>query len=175
MPAPGLLARFRTARFWLPAAVAALLLLGFGRTIYNLRQQMAGLEARVQQLRAVAVDHERLLTLLTSPTVQIVTLTGTAHAPMAGARLLWETRRGAWTVLAQNLPTLPAGKAYQLWFLTAGTPIPAGTFQLDALRRGSIQAALPVGRSDITGAAVSLEPAGGVPQPTGPIVLAATF
>ena len=174
-PAPGLLARFRTPLFWLPTAVAALLTLVFGGTIYNLRQHIGGLEARVQQLREVAAGHEHLLTLLTSPTVQIVTLTGTEYAPTAGARLLWDRQRGEWTVLAQNLPALPAGKAYQLWFLTAGGPMPSGTFQLDALRRGMIQATLPAGRSDIAGAAVSLEPEGGVPQPTGHIVLAATF
>lgn len=172
---PGHLRRWRTPLFWLPTAVAALLTLAFGWTVYNLRQHIAGLDARVQQLHEVAAGHDHLLALLTSPAVRIVSLAGTAQAPAASARLLWDTRRGEWTVLAQQLPTLPAGKVYQLWFLTAAGPIPSGTFRLDALQRGMIQAALPAGRSDITGAAVSFEPEGGVAQPTGHIVLAATF
>lgn len=185
----GFLARFRTPLFWLPTAAAALLALILGRSVYDLRQQVAGLEgqlqqlhstaagmqAHLQQLRGVAGDHERLLALLTSPTVRIVTLTGTEHAPEAGARLLWDTQRGAWTVIAHNLPTLPAGKAYQLWLLTAGAPIPSGTFHLDLQRRGIIQTQLPPGQGNIAGAAVSLEPEGGVPQPTGQIVLATKF
>jgi len=171
----GLLARFRTPLLWLPTAAAALLALMLGWSVYGLRRQVAGLEANLQQLRSVAGDHERLLALLTSPTVQIVTLTGTEHAPDAGARLLWDTQRGEWTVIAHNLPTLPSGKAYQLWLLTAGAPIPAGTFHLDPHRRGIIQTKLPPSRENIAGAAVSLEPEGGVPLPTGQIVLAAKF
>jgi anti-sigma-K factor RskA len=171
----GLLARFRTPLLWLPTAAAALLALLLGWSVYHLQGQVADLEARLQQLRSVAGDHARLLALLTSPTVRIVSLPGTEHAPDAGARLLWDTQRGEWTVLAHNLPTLPAGKVYQLWLLTAGAPIPSGTFHLDPQRRGLIQAKLPPGREPIAGAAVSLEPEGGVPQPTGQIVLATKF
>jgi anti-sigma-K factor RskA len=168
------LARFYAPRPWLPTAAAALLALALGWVVYDWRWQVTTLETQVRQLRQVAADHERLLALLSSPGVTVVSLTGTEHAPHAGARLLWDTRRGEWTVLAHNLPTLPAGKAYQLWFLTAaGTPIPSGTFHLDPHQRGMIHTRLPAGRVDIAGAAVSLEPEGGVPQPTGPILLVA--
>jgi anti-sigma-K factor RskA len=169
------LARFRRPLLWLPAAAVAVLALVFGWFVSDLRRQVTDLGVRIQQLRGVAADHERLLTLLASSSVQIVTLTGTEHAPASGARLLWDTQHAAWTMIAHNLPPLPAGKAYQLWLLTPGAPIPSGTFHLDADRRGIIQTPLPTGRVDITGAAVSLEPEGGVSQPTGQIVLATTF
>jgi anti-sigma-K factor RskA len=169
------LARFRTPLAWLPTAAAVLLAVTSVWFVYDLRQQVTALETKVRQLRSVAGDHERLLTLLTSPSVKMVTLAGTANAPGAGARLLWDTQRGEWTVLAHNLPILPSGKAYQLWFLTAGDPIPSDTFHLDARRRGIVWTQLPTGRVDIAGAAVTLEPEGGVSQPTGPMVLAAKF
>ena len=171
----GFLARLRRPLLWLPAAAAALLVLLFGWFVSDLRRQVTDLEVRIQQLRGVAADHERLLALLASSRVKIVTLAGTEQAPAAGARLLWDTQHAAWTMITHNLPPLPAGKAYQLWLLTPGAPIPSGTFHLDAERRGVIQAPLPTGRVDITGAAVSLEPEGGVSQPTGQIVLATTF
>jgi anti-sigma-K factor RskA len=168
-------ARFRTPLFWLPTAAAALLALVLGWSVYDLRQQVITLEAHLQQLQHVAGEHERLFALLTSPTVTMVTLTGTPHAPDAGARLLWDTRRGEWTVIADGLPLLPAGKTYQLWLLTAGAPMPSETFHLDSHQRGVIQTRLPANPPPITGAAVSLEPEGGVPQPTGAIVLVAQF
>jgi anti-sigma-K factor RskA len=152
-----------------------LLVLISGWLVYDLRLQVTTLETQVQQLRGVAGAHERLLTLLTLPEVKIVTLAGTEHAPKAGARLLWDAQREEWTVISHDLPPLPPGKAYQLWFLTSGAPVPSGTFQPDLHSRGIIQAKLPPHRADIAGAAVSLEPAGGVLQPTGNIVLAGKF
>jgi anti-sigma-K factor RskA len=155
--------------------VAAGLALTFGWVVSDLRQQVTALGARVQQLRGVAAEHQRLLALLTLPEVKIVVLTGTPQAPNAGARLFWDTKRGEWTVILHDLPPLPPGKVYQLWFLTAGSPIPSSTFQPDLYSRGVVQAQLPRGRADIAGAAVSLEPEGGVPQPTGQIILAGQF
>jgi anti-sigma-K factor RskA len=165
----------RVLPVWLPTAVAALLVLVSGWLVYDLGQQVTTLKTEVQQLRGVAGEHERLLALLTLPEVKIVTLAGTEHAPRAGARVLWDAQREEWTVISHDLPPLPPGKAYQLWFLTSGAPIPSGTFQPDPHSRGIIQAKLPPQRADIDGAAVSLEPAGGVLQPTGNIVLAGKF
>jgi anti-sigma-K factor RskA len=152
-----------------------LLVLICGWLVYDFRLQVTNLETEVQQLQGVAGEHERLLALLTLPDVKIVTLAGTEHAPQAGARLLWDTKREEWTVISHDLPPLLPGKVYQLWFLTSGGPIPSGTFQPASNRWGIIQAKLPHSRADIAGAAVSLEPAGGVLQPTGNIVLAGKF
>jgi anti-sigma-K factor RskA len=166
---------FRAPWVWLPTAAAAMLALLFGWLAYDWRSQVADLATEVQRLQGVAGEHERLLALLTLPDVKIMPLVGTEHAPKAGAHVLWNAQRGEWTVISHGLPPVPPGKAYQLWFLTSGPPIPSGTFQPDLHSRGIVRAKLPPGRTDIAGAAVSLEPAGGVPQPTGNIVLAGTF
>ncbi len=160
---------------WFPATVMILLVLTLGWLTYDLRQQVVMLEAEVRQLRQAASERERLFALLTVPEVKIVSLAGTEHAPAAGARLLWDTRRGEWTVISRDLPPLPAEKTYQLWLLTAQGAVPSGTFQPDPRQRGIIQATLPAGHTDIAGAAVSIEPAGGVAQPTGNIVLVGQF
>jgi anti-sigma-K factor RskA len=160
---------------WFPATVMVLLFCLLGWLTYDLRQQVVNLEAEVRQLRRAATERERLFALLSGPHVKIVTLAGTAHAPDAGARLLWDTQRHEWTVIAHDLPVLPARQTYQLWFLTAEGALPSDTFRPDWRQRGMIQASLPPGRSDIAGAAVSIEPEGGVRQPTGDIVLLGKF
>jgi anti-sigma-K factor RskA len=143
--------------------------------LLDLRQQVTGLEAQVRQLQNVAGDHERLLALLTLPGVKIAALAGTKEAREAGARLLWDTKRREWTVISRDLPPPPPGKAYQLWVLTPKGPSPSGTFRTDTQGMGTIHVELPLDRASIVGAAVSLEPEGGMPQPTGEIVLLGKF
>ena len=63
-----------------------------------------------------------------------------------------------------------AGKVYELWTISAGQPRPAGVFTVDASGRATHPVA-PT-RAPVDVFAVTLEPEGGVPAPTGPIVLA---
>ena len=147
----------------------------FGWFARTLQTHVTEIEAQLHHLQEVAAQHRRLLSLLSSSGVTIAALAGTEYAPAATARVLWDTQRGEWTVISHNLPALPPNKAYQLWFLTPDGAIPSDTFRLDPQGLGIIQAKLPANRTDIAGAAVSLEPVGGVPQPTGHIVLAGKF
>jgi len=75
-----------------------------------------------------------------------------------------------------NLPSVPPGRVYQLWFISGQTPVSAGLITpgpggpLDAVL------AVPVGIPAPAVMAVTVEPAGGVPAPTsdpflaGPVV-----
>ena len=114
---------------------------------------------------------EDLLRILSSPTAKMADLHGTDAAKDAYALVFVEpeTRRGFF--YANNLPSLPAGKTYQLWVIT-DKPISAGMFTLDHGHKGRLlMRDLPVVRR-IKKFAVSLEPEGGLPQPTGSIYLA---
>jgi anti-sigma-K factor RskA len=159
---------------WIPRLVAALLILALGGMVYTLRRQVNDLQAANQQLRQTAAGRQQLLTLLASPQVTIIVLSGSVHAPHAGARLLWNTQNQEWTVVTHDLPPLPPGKAYQLWVLTAGAPQPFGTFRPQN-GYGLIQAQLSLAPGDVAGAAISVEPEQGVLQPTGDIVLVGKF
>lgn len=170
---------------WL--AMAALLALSAGLGLYaaSMRARVDTLEAQLQdaanrldrteqQLTAAtarAAGVETRLAVLTAPDLRRVDLAGQPVAPGAAGRGFWSGTRGL--VFAANaLPPLPAGRTYQLWYLTTAAPISAGLFQPGA--DGSVAAAFdppPAGRQPI-GLAVSLEPAGGVPAPTGAIYLA---
>jgi anti-sigma-K factor RskA len=113
---------------------------------------------------------EDLLNILTSPTAKMADLHGTDAAKGAYALVFVEpeTRRGFF--YANNLPSLPAGKTYQLWVVT-DKPVSAGVFTLDPGRKGRLlMRNIPDARR-IKKFAVSLEPEGGLPQPTGSIYL----
>ena len=68
---------------------------------------------------------------------------------------------------ASNLPPLPAGRTYQLWVVTAQAPISAGFLTPDA--RGSVSEVFntPPDIPQPVAMAVTIEPAGGMPAPTG--------
>jgi anti-sigma-K factor RskA len=72
---------------------------------------------------------------------------------------------------ANNLPPLPAGRTYQVWLVAGGPPVSAGLVEPDESGRSIAIFRTPV---DVTGpvtVAVTIEPAGGVPAPTGAFYL----
>jgi anti-sigma-K factor RskA len=170
---------------WLSAAAMMLLAVGIGRYAVNVNHQLADVELRLvdamgrlqdsqtqlASARSDAAGVRASLALLTSPDAIDMRLRGLAPAPQARARALVSRSRGI-LFAASNLPPLPPARVYQLWFLTAGAPVSAGLVQPDA--QGTVTATFdgPASVPEATGFAVSIEPEGGVPSPTGALYLA---
>jgi Anti-sigma-K factor rskA, C-terminal len=175
--------------WWL--ATAASLALAAGLTLYTaqLRSRIAGLETELRDTRARAdaaqlqmVDAQRTATgaqtavaILTAPDVARVDLAGQQPvSPAASARAFWSRSRGM-VFNASNLPPLPAGRTYQLWVVTAQAPISAGLLTPDT--QGSVSEVFntPPDIPQPVAMAVTIEPAGGVPAPTGDKYLIGTL
>ena len=159
---------------WLAAmeAVAAsvLLFIAFSNNA-ELRRSAEALRTQVQQLEARLAEQQVLTASLTSADVQITNLAGQGTTPEAKARLFWDQQRGHWSVYVNNLPPAPANRSYQLWFVPkAGNPVSAGVFNTEANGSAVVEADVPAGL-DLMAAAVTTEPAGGLPQPTGSFAL----
>jgi anti-sigma-K factor RskA len=77
--------------------------------------------------------------------------------------------------MASNLPAPPEGKTYEMWLIPkTGNPVPAGLFQSDAEGSAMHMQHVSVDMASTKAIAVTLEPAGGVPQPTSqPVIVAA--
>lgn len=178
--------RARSASWWPRLAAAAVLLsVGLGGYALSARRQLRdteqrlasaqaalqGLQARLDSATRETAGVRASLALLTAPDVRELQLAGQASAPRASARAFVSRSRGV-LFAATNLPPLPSGRTYQLWFLTSSTPVSVGLLRPDA--DGNVSAAFGMDTSspDPSGLALSLEPEGGVPAPTGPIVLA---
>ena len=154
----------RPGAAWLAAAAMLVISVGLGIAVRSLQQRIHGLEA---QLR----DRQTPLAVLTAPDVRQINLAGQASAPAASARVFWSRSRGL-VLTASNLPVLPPGRVYQLWFISGRTPVSAGLLSAPDERGGlTTTVSTPVDIAPPDALAVSLEPAGGVPQPTGSIYL----
>jgi anti-sigma-K factor RskA len=135
------------------------------------RQQLAQREQGANSLRKALAQRDEMLTFLRSPTVQVISLAGSEMAKSAGALLLYEAESKQAFLYAFNMPPLPAGKTYQLWAIV-DKPINAGTFGTDAGHKGRLIVRTIPDPARVAKFAVSLEPEGGRPQPTGEIYLA---
>ncbi len=149
-----------------------------GYSNYQMLQRNFDLQDRMAQLRTTVEQRERevrraraVLDVLTAPDAVRVTLVAGQARPVPQGRAFYHPRMGL-VFTAANLSALPTGKTYQLWLIpTEGQPISAGVFDPDAQGAGTILLPpLPEGIA-AKAFAVTVEPAGGVPQPTGPIVL----
>jgi anti-sigma-K factor RskA len=137
----------------------------------QMRMELEALREATRQERVEIERSRALVALLSAPDRVDVALAPGAEAPGARARVLYSSSEGL-VFSAENLPASPEGKTYQLWLVPAsGNPVSAGIFHPDADGRASILLPpLPAGVA-AKAFAVTVEPAGGVPQPTGPKVL----
>ncbi len=133
------------------------------------RQTLAAAQSRVADAQSVADRLTRELSVLSAPDVVRVDLKGQPAAPAASGRVHWSRSRGA-TFTAANLPPLEAGRVYQLWFVTAGAPVSAAIVTPDAAGRLETVMPSPAG-VEPTAFALTVEPAGGSPGPTGAMFL----
>lgn len=185
---PAAVSAARPVAWWL--ATAASVALASGLTIYTgqLRARISGLETELRDTRARAdaaqlqvVDAQRVATgaqtalvVLTAPDVARVDLAGQPASPNATARAFWSRSRGM-VFSASNLPPLPAGRTYQLWVVTAQAPISAGLLTPDSNGSVSDFFSTPPDIPQPVAMAVTIEPAGGVPAPTGDKYLVGTL
>ena len=163
---------------WLLATAALVALAALTPYTVQLRNRTRELAAAVRDLSARLAETDRQLvaarnevSLLAAPDVRRVDLRGQRVAPQAGARAYFSRSRGVYLV-ASDLPPIPSDKAYQLWFVPAsGPPVSASVFRPDERGRAELIADVPPGMPDPNALAVTLEPAGGVPAPTGSMYL----
>jgi anti-sigma-K factor RskA len=87
--------------------------------------------------------------------------------------MFWDPRTDRWTFFAHNLPPVQGGREYQLWLITPGArKIPAGTFRPGAGGSAHVEATYALPADSLAAVAVTEEPAGGLPQPSGALVIA---
>lgn len=135
----------------------------------NVRSQLTEREQETVFLHRTLEQKDTVVRLLLSPNVVVVSLEGLDQSP-GSAFLLFDPQRGTGLFYSFNLPALPRGKVYQLWAIV-DKPMSIGTFGLDRGRKGRMLIKNLTNFSRISKFAVSIEPEGGRPQPTGPIHL----
>lgn len=115
-------------------------------------------------------ERSAMIDALTGPNVAVVNLAATGSRDPV-ARMFWNRTTNRWTMVAHHLPQPRAGHTYQLWLVTAHEKISAGTFKPGVNGDALMQATYALSPDALRAIAVTEEPAAGVLQPTGPIVI----
>ncbi|HEX5727205.1 MAG TPA: anti-sigma factor, partial [Longimicrobiaceae bacterium] len=170
--------RRRTNTPWLALAASLVLLIAAaayaawlnGRND-TLAERLAAADGENQRLRAMVAQQEFAMRALEAPGLRVIDLAAGGGGQPAG-RMLWNPVTDQWLFFAHNLPQLPQEREYQLWLITPGRRLSAGTFVPTVTGSARIQATFALPPDSLRAVAVTEEPAGGVPEPTGPIVIA---
>jgi anti-sigma-K factor RskA len=185
-PAPAVAPR-RTSSWRMAAAASALLALALWgllgqvrmerevRRLESDRQRLRGqvevLSRQVGGMRSEVLQAKQDLQVLAGPGVQAVTLAGLGPTPGAKGRTYVNPSTHDALFYAFDLPALPEDQTYQLWFIADGKPVPAGVFAVDLRGTASLRVQRVADAAKIQAWAVTVEPRGGLPQPTGAMVL----
>ncbi|UAJ78609.1 anti-sigma factor [Leifsonia sp. ZF2019] len=135
------------------AAAAAAVVLFVGGTVVG--GVLSGTDSTQQQQASA------LASINAAPDAQRATAAVTGGGT---ATLVWSAKLGTSALIANDLPSLPKDKTYELWYIRDGEATPAGT--MDAAAAGSTWKVLAgtMRAGDTVG--VTVEPSGGSPRPT---------
>lgn len=140
--------------------------------VRNLQDRLKQGTAELASLQGRLARQEEIIRVVEDPQSRVVTLGGLGPAAQASGKVIWQPVQQTALFYAYRLPPLPSDKIYQLWTIT-DRPISAGIFDVDHLGHGA--ARLTTIPPQVKTFAVTIEPAGGLPQPSGAIYLAGSL
>jgi anti-sigma-K factor RskA len=162
---------------WVPAAailaIATVLLWVNDRRLDNQLQEMQNAEQKFE----LQAEHEKaLVAFFSAQDTEAVTLAPKPSVPKsAWAKVRYNSRMGM-VCYTGDLPAPPPHMEYQMWIVQmVGKPISAGAFMPASFNDGKMcMAKMPQGIA-CKAFGVTIEPMGGMPHPTGPVVLASSL
>jgi anti-sigma-K factor RskA len=169
---------------WL--AAAALVILALGVLLYSsdatrrllvddLQEAQATSAELQQQLDQYGAQADLAVSILTAGDMRPIGMAGKENATASTARAYWSPTRGL-LIVADQLPMPPPGRIYQVWVIGGGKPFSAGLLGQQGAGRGMLIAPPPTGVAPGTvTVAVTDEPPGGLPAPSGSIRLAGSL
>jgi anti-sigma-K factor RskA len=170
-------AESRTARWILIAATALLAFTSaylFNQNTKLARERDHMARERDDISRELAMSREEVDGIV-SPWTKVIAMVG-EETPEANAKVVWDTKANQWVIHIFNLPPPPSDKQYQLWYVTKKAKISAWVFSTDEQGRTVLKLTLPTeALAGLAATAVTLEPKGGSPQPTGKFYLKASI
>ena len=131
-------------------------------------------ERRYGELQQMALDHARHgetgpLSAMLQAGMPVNLADAKSQQPMG--RMFWDQATDRWTFTAHHLPMPAKGRTYQLWLVVAGQKVSVGTYLPSAGGDAEVRQTFAVKPGTLQAVAVTDEPTGGMPQPTGPMVV----
>ena len=140
----------------------------------EMRSQLAAADTvvpKTDSMASVVNEKNAMIQAMAGPDVKVVALAD-KNAPQPLGRMFWNRATNDWMMVTYGLRAPKPGKTYQVWLVTDKEKISAGTFRPDSQGRTVMHANYALARDALRAVAITEEPDGGVPAPTGPMVVA---
>ncbi len=124
----------------------------------------------IDSLTSRLAEREAQVAALTGERVYVVDMADARSLKPMG-RMFWDQATDRWTFTAHHLPMPPQGRTYQLWLVVDGHKMSCGTFMPTSAGTAEVHQIMAVKPGQLQAVAVTEEPMGGMPQPTGPMIV----
>ncbi len=175
----------RPTRNWIPWGIgASLVMVGvFSFFVFQLmgtierqnerivfvEQEKKEITTRLIALRDELTRKDEQLKVLSAKHIHITVMDGMKVNPVGYGKIIWDPEKRIAILQVSHLPVVAKDKDYQLWVIKDKKPISAGVFAVNDTSSNffKIQNMAVTDPKEIAAFAVTLEPKGGMPQPTG--------
>jgi anti-sigma-K factor RskA len=172
---PSRSSRSRTSpAVWGTLAASLIAAVGLGAAFLSLKGDVSRLERTLAERQQQLTAREATLNAILEPGVELYQLTASGD-PDPGIQLFWDRARNRAIIHGFRLKPVPTGRAYQLWFIKDGKPVPSVTFKPESTGYAKVEQVPVPADGKVSAAAITVEPEGGSPQPTSPILLVGTL
>jgi anti-sigma-K factor RskA len=150
-------------------AIAILWVVLLNVQVARLQGELSTLNARLEEqansLRQIIDNMPQSNPMIT------VSLEGTEVQPQVQGQLLVDPNSQSAVLIVTGLSRLEPGKTYQVWLIDGGAPVSAGLLTVNEEGQGVFIVTSEEAIGSFKSLGISIEPAGGSPQPTGEIVV----
>jgi anti-sigma-K factor RskA len=137
----------------------------------EIQKQLVDRELQVNRLETEIESYMDATSLLAEPGMQFIDLAGVAPNEQAFGKVVVDPEGSHAVVYMYELPPTPEGMTYQLWMVRDGIPTSAGMFTVNEDGSAKLMLEPMPGIGQFASFDVTIEPAGGMPEPTGMMYL----
>lgn len=163
---------------WIPAAIALAVIvfaISLRQSNQSLSDQIAELRNRYNDQKVQLSQAQENMRLLLAPDAVHISLTPPKSGKQPNATAIVSPSQNRMTLMATNLPPVPAGKAYELWIIPSqGAPVNAGVFKPDE-HGNAMMLDHPLPTVQMKTFALTVEDEAGSDKPTSPIIVMGTM
>lgn len=141
--------------------------------ISNKEEVISQQQTQITELKSELAQKDEMLAILESREVDMVLMSGMEVNPDGYGKVIWDPQKQQALLQVSNLPAVPKDKDYQLWMIKNNKPVSAGVFAVNTEgdKFFKIEKMAQADQRSANAFAITMEPKGGMPQPTGDMYL----
>ncbi len=133
---------------------------------------IAAKDKEINEIKSAGAQNQEFMDLMKATDLKVTDMKGLKPYPQGRAKVMFSPKTKVAYIHIANMPVPPKGKDYQLWMMEGGKPVSAGVLAMSqGLTILKVPTGITISPTRLSAFAITLEPKGGVPKPTGPMYM----